>query len=90
MDDSWGDKAFGARLKTLARQRKRALASLAIYAGMSPGYVYRLARGLQSPSWAAACALADELGVSVEEFRDRPAVSVCQDCQRLTLGSGEA
>jgi transcriptional regulator with XRE-family HTH domain len=63
------DRNFGPRLKQLRVAADLSRYQLAVRIGMHPNSVYRLEMGLMAPTWAVTVALADALGVSVEEFR---------------------
>lgn len=66
------DTGFAGRLKALRADAGLSQAELARMAGLGLGTVTKLEQGLQGPSWAAVLALADVLGVSLDDFRPRP------------------
>lgn len=64
-----GDTGFGARLKALREASGMTQAELAAAAGVALGTVRKLEQGIQNPSWVAALALADAMGVRTNDFR---------------------
>lgn len=60
---------FGLRLKELREAKGLSQQALANSAGMHVFGVAKLEQGLRQPSWATACALADALGIPINEFR---------------------
>jgi transcriptional regulator with XRE-family HTH domain len=65
---------FSTRLRALRERAGLTQEGLARAANLSTATVAKLERKgkEQDPSWSTVLALADALGVSVEEFRDRP------------------
>ena len=47
-------------------------ADLCYEAKLTPDGLSKLERGLRTPGWETLCALADALGVSLDEFRKPP------------------
>ena len=63
-------KEFGAKLKELRMAAGWTQAQLAEKANISQRAVSHWEQGLREPSWSNVLALADALGVSIEEFRE--------------------
>ncbi len=62
-------KTFGERLKTLRLAKGWSQQELGERIGVSRQAIDQFERGRNGPKWETVCALADALGVSVEEFR---------------------
>ncbi len=60
---------FGVRLRQLREQKRMTVQELAEASGLTRQAVGLIERGERSPSWETAVALADGLGVSVEDFQ---------------------
>lgn len=67
------DMRFAGRLKKLRVQAGLTQAKLAEMAGLHAFGVAKLEQGERKPLWETVQALADALGVAVDDFRDRPA-----------------
>lgn len=64
-------KSFGEVVAHLIRQRGWSQADFARASGLSTGYVAQLVTGMiPNPTWSKACAIADALGVTLQEIRD--------------------
>lgn len=63
---------FGARLKELRAKAKLTLAALAEKAGVSMDAIVKWEAGNRKPTWEAAVALSDALGVKLDDFTTRP------------------
>lgn len=61
--------AFARRLTELRTARNMTQRDLSTAAGLGPQLVGKYEAGQNLPTWNALCALADALGVSLEEFR---------------------
>ena len=68
--------AFCDRLKAIRAEKGLSQSELAKEAGMTTAGIAQLEQGRNQPSWESACAVADALGVSLDDFRDRPTKSV--------------
>lgn len=62
----------GRRAKAIREAAGLSQAELAEATDLALGTVRKIEQGLQAPSFAALLALADVLGVSLDEFRPRP------------------
>lgn len=62
--------ALGARIREVRGERNLSLRELARRAGLSPSYLSEIESGQRLPSETMLDALADELGVEPEVFRD--------------------
>lgn len=63
---------LGARLRRLREARGLTWVALAEAAHLTPDTLYRIARGeIASPGLDAACALADALGVTLDQLAGR-------------------
>lgn len=70
--DGWRGRApsgFGARLRALRTSAGLTQGQLADRAGIHRVTVAKLEAGTQEPAWPLVCALAEALGILVDEFR---------------------
>jgi DNA-binding XRE family transcriptional regulator len=65
------EMAFKDRLRTLRDAAGMTQEGLARAADLSASTVAKLERGPLDPHWATALALADALGASLDDFRDK-------------------
>ena len=63
---------FGRQLQKLREQSGLSREQLAKSAGLNTGSLANLENGARTPSWPTVQALADALGVSLDEFREKP------------------
>lgn len=63
-------KTFGSRVREKLAMRKWSVNHLATLVNCSPGYLYRIVRGEQEPSWSLAVNIGKALGVFVDELAD--------------------
>lgn len=71
-----GNNAFGERLRALRTSKALSQRALAEVAGVSPQSVNAYERGERYPVLSKAFALADALGVTVEQLAGRDPVSI--------------
>lgn len=65
-------RSFGEVVAHLVRLRGWSQADFARASGLSTGYVALLMTGkIPNPTWSKACTIADALGVTLQEIRDR-------------------
>lgn len=65
------DATFPSRLRSLRERAGLTQQQLAERVGMARPNLARLERGERAPSWETVLRLAEALGVSTEEFRER-------------------
>jgi len=63
-------KRFGQRVREALERRQWSIRALAVLVDCSEGYLGRLVRGEQEPTWSLAVAIADALAVKVDELTD--------------------
>lgn len=63
---------IGDRIKALRSAAGLSQHDLAVKAGLQPIHISRLERNKNDPYWSTVCAIADALGISVQELRDLP------------------
>lgn len=73
---------FGRCVKDLLKYRGWTVQELALLVGCSAGYLYRVLRGEQEPTWSLACAIADQLEFFVDMLRDDSFARVCPHCKK--------
>lgn len=73
---------FGGCVRMLLRERGWTVGDLCILVGCSPGYLYRVIRGEQEPSWSLACAIADATEHPVSALRINRQVTLCPHCNQ--------
>lgn len=63
-------KGFGARVSIRLDMRKWTVRDLAVMVNCSEGYLYRVVRGEQEPSWSLAVNIAQAFGIALDELAD--------------------
>lgn len=63
-------KQFGNRVRCMMAQLGNNVADLAKLTGASEGYLYRVLRGEQEPTWSLAVAIAEVLNCRVDDLTD--------------------